>query len=59
LPKIAIMMILQIWLANASLRDPSSMILDPENWDGLPRAIDSVVPSKKETPWVEESVPWT
>lgn len=59
LPKIAIQMVLQTWLANVQVRDPSSMILDPVNWDRVPDALDAKVAEEK-SPWEEkEDLPWT
>jgi hypothetical protein len=66
LPKPAIMMLLQIWLAHASVRNTESMILDPLDWDNIPDALDAVEPlpvlsvadrkaklvaTKGDTPW--------
>ena len=41
--KIPAYMLLQTWLANIELRDTSSMILDPWDWDKVPEPIDEVV----------------
>lgn len=46
-PKIAKYMYLQTWLANASVRNEESMILDPLNWGGVPEAVDEKVEIKK------------
>lgn len=48
--------LLQVWIAHASLRVPNVMILDPWHWDNVPEAFDSVeVPSPvsevKDLPW--------
>lgn len=43
LPRTAIMMILQLWLANSAVRNTSSMILDPLDWDNVPEAHDVTV----------------
>ena len=40
LPMIAMMMYLQVWLANAAIRNTDSMILDPVDWDNIPEAVD-------------------
>lgn len=53
LPKIAIQMVLQLWLANASLRDTHSMILQPHNWDLPPDAKDAAGTAEV------EALPWT
>jgi len=51
-PKGAIMMLLQLWLGNASIRDTSgAMILDPYNWDKIPKARDVVISNKTNKPW--------
>lgn len=53
LPRPVIMMMLQLWLAHASVRNTyhsedgklqSSMILDPLDWDHVPNAIDEIAP---------------
>ena len=49
-PNIVLMMYLQVWLANAAVRDTSSMILDPVNWDFIPDAVDII--HKSEIPAV-------
>jgi hypothetical protein len=41
--KVVIQMLLQLWLANASVRDVDSMILDPFNIENIPRAIDEEI----------------
>ena len=43
-------MLLQLWLANAAVRQEGVMILDPFSWDKVPEAIDEVVkvPEKRE-----------
>lgn len=40
---VVIQMLLQLWLANASVRDVDSMILDPFNIENIPRAIDEEI----------------
>ena len=41
MPKMGIIMYLQLWIANANIRDTSgSMILNPYEWDLLPEALD-------------------
>ena len=55
MPKIAITMLLQTWLANVSLRDESSMILQPYNWDLPPTPWDSTtagIATAEELPWM-------
>lgn len=47
-PMIAMIMYLQVWLANAAIRVPESMILDPLDWDNTPEAVDQVAPSYHE-----------
>ncbi len=47
-------MILQTWIAHSSIRYPNAMILDPFNWDELPKPIDEVPEVKKE----ESDLPW-
>ena len=42
--KTHMILLLQTWLANASLRDTSSMLLDPWDWDRVPEAVDQVTP---------------
>lgn len=57
LPSLAVMMILQLWLANVNARNTDSMILDPLNWDNVPKALDAVKEDtavKKEV----EKLPW-
>lgn len=39
-PMVAMMMYLQVWLANSGIRKPESMILDPVDWDRTPEAVD-------------------
>jgi hypothetical protein len=48
LPKLAVTMITQIWLAHPSLRN-QYMILDPVNWDSMPKPLmpTSVLPPKE------------
>lgn len=69
LPKVIIQMKLQLWLANASIRKPGTMILDPQNWDATPKPLDTSVPqtedffdnyiSSLEKPKVKSSdLPW-
>ena len=62
LPNIAMIMILQLWIANASLRNTESMILDPVNWDNIPEPIDVTIPKEKviEKPneEIKEDLPW-
>ena len=53
LPNIAMFMILQLWIANASLRNENSMILHPINWGEVPVPFDSTIP---ETPRVDSSI---
>lgn len=45
-PKAALFMKLQMWIAHASLRKPDIMILDPFDWDIVPEALDEVKPQK-------------
>jgi hypothetical protein len=54
---IVIIMLLQLWLANASLRDTEAMILDPLDWDNIPPAYDEII---KEEPKEEpaEDISW-
>ena len=43
LPHCGAYMLLQIWLCNASLRIEDVMILDPYNWDKIPKAHDDII----------------
>ena len=43
--KIPLFMYLQIWLANAEVRNIDSMILDPFDWDNVPEALDAALSS--------------
>lgn len=67
-PKPAMFMLLQLWIANAALRKPGYMILDPFKWDNVPKAHDEVVDKKEDRPWgIEDAddaaeieiIPWT
>ena len=51
--KPVIMMTLQTWLANANCRNTDSMILDLNDWDNIPKAIDSTIPRAKSQPIIE------
>jgi len=42
--KYIIMMTLQTWLANAQCRNVDSMLLDLNDWDNIPKAIDAGIP---------------
>lgn len=44
LPKLVIIMTLQLWLAHSSVRNTESMILDPLDWNNVPEALDLSVP---------------
>lgn len=48
--KAVMYMLLQTWLANAALRVPNVMILDPLNWDNVPKAYDQVAQIAAEPP---------
>jgi len=64
MPKTAIMMLLQLWLANSSVRNTDSMILDPLEWDNAPEPLDvetSLPPTKTPEPKKKtfaEDLPW-
>ena len=58
LPNIAMMMILQLWIANASLRNVESMILHPINWGEVPTPIDSAIPEPPKRCQEEELISW-
>lgn len=51
-------MIAQTWIANAELRDPETMILDPWDWDLVPEALDIEIPSIKKENKKEEEALW-
>ena len=36
------LMHLQLWIAHSSLRVPGAMILDPLDWDNVPKALDEI-----------------
>jgi hypothetical protein len=62
LPKLAVTMLTQIWVANPSLRT-ELMILDPKNWDVMPKPlVDSEIfhPQQVQQPLAERVVdlPW-
>ena len=42
IPNPMLYMILQLWICNSDVRDTTSMILDPWNWDRIPEALDEV-----------------
>lgn len=47
-------MLMQTWLAHASIRVPKAMILDPTNWDAIPKGVDGTNKEVKEAmklPW--------
>lgn len=45
--KYVIQMKLQTWLANNQCRSTNAMILDLDNWDNIPKPIDSGIPKAK------------
>ena len=62
LPKLAVTMLTQIWVANPSLRT-ELMILDPKNWDRMPKPlVDSEIfhPQQVQQPLADRVVdlPW-
>jgi hypothetical protein len=58
-PKCALFMLLQTWICNASIRNTESMILDPENWDRIPDALDAEVPKERKKEGVSTlEIPW-
>lgn len=50
-------MVLQLWIANASIRKPDAMILDPWNWDATPEALDACIASAP-IEQTDEPLPW-
>ena len=48
---------LQIWMTNSEMRMSGTMILDTENWDNTPEALDSKVAIQQQSKVVEE-LPW-
>jgi hypothetical protein len=52
-------MLAQTWVCNAALRDQSSMILDPINWDNVPEPLDAVSEKKADEVQISDSdIPW-
>ena len=68
MPKMALIMLMQTWICNASVRYTSGcMILDPYNWDAIPVARDTSIPKKEPVPWpltgskkepIGDDIPW-
>lgn len=62
LPDKAIQMVLQIWIANVAYRKPDVMILDPWNWDSVPKPLDAVQEATlspfSRLPTGGEGLPW-
>jgi hypothetical protein len=54
-PQVVIMMVLQTWLAYGGVRKPGIMILDPWNWDEIPKSIDTISPKLDN----KEDITWT
>lgn len=53
IPKLALHMLCQTWLAHPANRSPRVQILDPENWDNVPAPLigNTVVSNKPEYDW--------
>ena len=58
IPAPAVYMLLQLWIANAEHRNTSSMILDPLNWDNIPKPHDSVVAKQPISGKVSKAKEW-
>ena len=56
LPPVIIRMMLQTWIANASLRKPNVMILDPIQWDNVHKPLDTELSITTSTQHSE--IPW-
>ena len=57
IPYLVMVLWLQIWMTNSEMRMSGTMILDTENWDNTPEALDSKVAIQQQSKVVEE-LPW-